>query len=124
MLQNLTIEEQLGVITFLTAEGVILSAIYRQMVNVNYGTVKSVKKWSARFRAGHECLVDVLSPGLIKIVIMDDSIHKVDNLVKSDCHVTLRMLKEKMNISIGIVRIIVHERLRYRKMCTGAEATH
>ena len=54
-LQDSTTEEQRCVIRFLTAEGEKLAAIHRRMVTV-YGekcvSDKSVRKWSARFRAG------------------------------------------------------------------------
>ena len=54
-LQDSTIEEQRCVIRFLTAEGEKPAAIHRRMVTV-YGekcvSDKSVRKWSARFRAG------------------------------------------------------------------------
>ena len=45
-----------------------------------------------------------------------DLIHKVDDLVRSDCHFTLRMLVEKVDVSVGTMWTIVHERLRFRKV--------
>ncbi|GFY52627.1 uncharacterized protein TNIN_354831 [Trichonephila inaurata madagascariensis] len=61
VLQNSTIEEQRSVIQFLTAKGEKLAAIHRWMVTI-YGekcvSDKSVRKWSACFRAGRESVGD------------------------------------------------------------------
>ncbi|GFW88300.1 uncharacterized protein TNCV_820561 [Trichonephila clavipes] len=55
------LQEQQSAIRFLTAEGENLAAIHRRMVTV-YGekcvSDKSVRKWSARFRADLESVVD------------------------------------------------------------------
>ncbi|GFW57286.1 putative transposase [Trichonephila clavipes] len=118
-LQNSTIEEQRSVIRFLTAEGEKLAAIHRWMVTV-YGekcvSDKSVRKWSARFRAGRESVGDDQRPGQVNTVITSDLIDKVDDLVRSDQRVTLRMLALKVDVSYGTVWTIVHDRLRFRKV--------
>ena len=121
-LQNSTIEEQRCVIRFLTAEGEKPAAIHRRVVTV-YGekcvSDKSVRKWSARFRAGRESVGDDPRPGQANIVITSDLIDKVDDLVRSDRRVTLRMLAVKVDVSYGTVWTIVHDRLRYRKVCAA-----
>ncbi|PRD31945.1 UNVERIFIED_CONTAM: hypothetical protein NCL1_21952 [Trichonephila clavipes] len=82
-LQNSTIEEQRNVIRFLTAEGEKPAAIHRRMVTV-YGekcvSDKSVRKWSARFRAGRESVGDNQRPGQANTVITSDLLDKVDDL--------------------------------------------
>ncbi|KAF8763209.1 hypothetical protein HNY73_021413 [Argiope bruennichi] len=50
-------------------------------------------------------------------VITADLIDKVDDLVRSDRRVTLRMLAVKVDVSVGKVWAIVQDRLRYRKVC-------
>ncbi|GFV42290.1 HTH_48 domain-containing protein [Trichonephila clavipes] len=121
-LQYSTIEEQRSVIRFLTAEGEKPAAIYWRMVTV-YGekcvTDKSVRKWSVRFRAGRESVGDDQRPGQANTVIMSDLIDKVDDLVRSDRPVTLRMLPLKVDISYGTVWTIVHDRLQFRKVCAA-----
>ena len=62
---------------------------------------KSVKKRSACFYAGRESLTHDPRPGQANTVITADLIVKVDDLVRRDCHVTLRMLAAKMDASIG-----------------------
>ncbi|GFW54392.1 HTH_48 domain-containing protein [Trichonephila clavipes] len=83
-LQNSTIEEQRSVIRFLTTEGEKQAAIHRQMVTV-YGekcvSDKSIRKWSARFRAGRESVDDDQRPGQANTVITSDLIDEVDDLV-------------------------------------------
>ncbi|GFW12847.1 uncharacterized protein TNCV_3885571 [Trichonephila clavipes] len=78
---------------------------------------KSVRKWSARFRAGRES--GVMTRGQANTVITSDLIDKVDNLVRSDRRVTLRMLALKIDVGYGTVWTIVHDRLRFRKMCAA-----
>ncbi|GFW15321.1 HTH_48 domain-containing protein [Trichonephila clavipes] len=104
-------DEQRSVIRFLTAEGEKSAAIHRRM-----GTVyrekcvsdKSVRKWSARFRAGRESVGDDQRLDQANTVITSDLIDKVDDLVRSDRRVTLRMLVLKMDVSYGTVWTIVH----------------
>ncbi|GFS66024.1 HTH_48 domain-containing protein [Trichonephila clavipes] len=108
-LQNSTIEEQRSVIRFLTVEGEKPAAIHRWMGTV-YGekcvSDKSVRKWSARFRARHESVGDDQRPSQANTVI-----DKVEDLVRSDRLVTLRMLALKVDVSYGTVWTIVHDRL-------------
>ena len=48
-------------------------------------------------------LVDVPGPGQANTVIMVDLTQKVDDLARSVCHVTMRMLAKKVDIRVGIV---------------------
>ncbi|KAF8790989.1 hypothetical protein HNY73_005927 [Argiope bruennichi] len=64
---------------------------------------KSVRKWSARFHACRESLVDDSRPGQANTVITADLVDKVDEVVRSDLRVTLRMLPVKVNVSVGTV---------------------
>ena len=75
-----------------------------------------MKKWSACCRAGYESLVDDPTPGQANTVITVDFIDKMNDLVRSNCHVTLRMLAKNKNVSVGRVWTIIHESLRYRKV--------
>ncbi|XP_015913054.2 histone-lysine N-methyltransferase SETMAR-like [Parasteatoda tepidariorum] len=84
-----------------------------------YVSNKSVRKWSARFRAGRESVGDDPRPGQANTVITSDLINKVDDLVRSDRRLTLRMLAVKVDVSYGTVWTIVHDRLRYRKVCAA-----
>ncbi|GFU50562.1 histone-lysine N-methyltransferase SETMAR [Trichonephila clavipes] len=98
-MQNSTIGEQRSVIRFQTAEGEKPVAINPRMVTL-YGekcvSDKSVRKWSARFRAGRESVDDDQRPGQANTVITSDLIDKVDDLVRRDRLVTLRMLALKV----------------------------
>ncbi|KAF8793611.1 hypothetical protein HNY73_001666 [Argiope bruennichi] len=78
---------------------------------------KSVIKGSAHFLADLESLVGDSRPGQANTVITVDLIDKADEIVRSDRRVTLRMLAVKVDVSFGTVWTIVHERLRYRKVC-------
>lgn len=50
-------------------------------------------------------------------VITADLVDKVDDLVTTDRRVTLQILALKVDVSVGTVWTIVHDRLRYRKVC-------
>ncbi|KAF8785123.1 Protein GVQW3 like protein [Argiope bruennichi] len=79
---------------------------------------KSVRKWSARFRACRESLFDDPRPGqATHVITANPLIDTVDDLVRSDRCVTLRMLVVKVDVSVGTVCTIVYDRLRYRKVC-------
>ncbi|GFW68102.1 hypothetical protein TNCV_1879841 [Trichonephila clavipes] len=79
----------------------------------------SVRKWSARFRVGRESVGDDQRLGQANTVITSDLIDKVDDLVRSDRRVTLRMLALKVDVSYGTVWTIVRDRLRFRKVCAA-----
>ena len=46
-------------------------------------------------------MIDDPRLGQANTVITVDLIHKVDDLVRSDFHVTLRMLTEKVDVRVG-----------------------
>ena len=48
-------------------------------------------------------MVDDSRPDQANTIIMVDLIDKVEDVVRSDCHVTLRMLEEKVDVSVGKV---------------------
>ncbi|XP_035230913.1 nucleoporin NUP188 homolog [Stegodyphus dumicola] len=115
-------------------EGEKPAAIHHQMMTVYREKCdKSVRKWSARFRAARESVGDDPRPGQANTVIMSHLIDKVDDLVRSDRCVTLRMLAVKVDVSYGTLWTIVHDRLRYRKstdsypqdlLCASVEFIH
>ncbi|KAF8778800.1 hypothetical protein HNY73_015489 [Argiope bruennichi] len=63
-----------------------------------------------------ESLVDDPRPGQANTVITVDLIVKVDDLVRSDQRVTLRMFAVEADVSVGTVWTVVRVRLHYRKM--------
>ncbi|GFY73805.1 HTH_48 domain-containing protein [Trichonephila inaurata madagascariensis] len=105
-LQNSTIEEQRSVIRFLTATGEKPAAIHRRMVTV-YGekcvSDKSVRKWSARFRAGRESVGDDQRPGQANTVITSDLIDKVGD------HSLKKQLKGKRFTSDDVLKDTVKD---------------
>ncbi|GFY47097.1 HTH_48 domain-containing protein [Trichonephila inaurata madagascariensis] len=107
---------------FLTAEDEKPAATHRRMVTV-YGekcvSDKSVRKWSASFRADRESVGGDQSPGQVNTVTTSYLIDKVDDLVRSNRRFTLRMLALKVDVSYGTVWTIVHDMLRFRKVCAA-----
>ena len=76
-----------------------------------------MKKLNVSFRAGCESFVDDARQGQSSTVFTVHLILRVDDLVRSDCHVTLRMLVEKRDVNVGIVWTFFYEILLYRKLC-------
>ena len=76
-----------------------------------------MKKCSAHIHVGLKSLVDDPRSGQTNTVIKADLIDNVDDLVRCDYHVILRMLVTKVNVSVRTVWTIIHNKLRYRKVC-------
>ncbi|GFV14031.1 hypothetical protein TNCV_525081 [Trichonephila clavipes] len=74
-------------------------------------------EWDRIMRGRRESVDDDQRPGQANAVIMSDLIDKVDDLERSDRRVTLRMLALKVDVSYGAVWTIVHDRLRFWKVC-------
>ena len=105
---------------FRQLKGAKLASIHSRMVTVykqDCVSDKSVRNWSVRLRAGGDSLVHDPRTGQAHKVITAGPIDKVDDLVRSYRHVSLRMVAVKMDISVGTVLTIVHDRLCYQKVC-------
>ena len=74
-------------------------------------------EWHKRFTSGREEVEDDPKSGWPSTTKTADNIGKVNELVRSDRRLTVRMMAEELNINRESVRIILSEELGMRKMC-------
>ena len=74
-------------------------------------------EWHKRFTSGREEVEDDPKSGRPSTTKTADNIGKVNELVRSDRRLTVRMMAEEQNINRESVRIILSEELGMRKMC-------
>ena len=74
-------------------------------------------EWHKRFNSGLEEVEDDPKSGRPSTTKTADNIGKVNELVRSDRRLTVRMMAEELNINRESVRIILSEELSMRKMC-------
>ena len=93
-----------------------------QMVNAAYGdqalSCSNVFRWYGRFRDGREDIEDDSRSGRPTKCCSDNKVEKILRLLLQNRHLSLRMLANKANIGKDIVRKIVVEDLRKRKICS------
>ena len=102
-------EEQRGVVSFLTAEGVGGTDIHRRMLQV-YGEHCMSLARVKTFREGRVLLADDARSGTPHC-ITNDIVQQVDGLVTQDRRVTVKAIAAEVGLSIGSVHTIMMERL-------------
>lgn len=76
-----------------------------------------VFEWFARFKAGRESTEDDERTGRPRSSRMDENIERVQTLVKQDRRMTIAMIAETLNLSVGSVFTIMTGDLKKRKLC-------
>lgn len=61
-----------------------------------------MRKWSGHLCKGQQCLSDTTGPDQANMGITDKFIKKVNDLARSDQHVTMKMLAVMVGSSIGM----------------------
>jgi len=93
-----------------------------QMVNAAYGNQapsrSNVFRWYGRFRDGQEDVEDDPRSGRPTVCCNDNNVKKISQLLLQNCHLSLRMLADEVNIDEDTVRKIVVEDLRKWKICS------
>ena len=74
-------------------------------------------EWHKRFTSGREDVEDDPKSGRPSTTKTADNIGKVNELVRSDRRLTVRMMVEELNINRESVRTILLEELHMRKVC-------
>jgi len=91
------------------------------MINAAYGDQTlshSCVSWLyGRFRDGWEDLEDDPRSGRPTECRSDDNVEKISQLLLQNCHLSLRMLADEVNIGKDTVRKIVVEDLQKWKIC-------
>jgi len=93
-----------------------------QMVNAAYGNQElsclNVFRWHGRFRDGREDIEDNPRSGQPTECCNDNNVEKISQLLLQNCHLSLRMLADEVNLGKDTVRKIVVEDLRKQKVCS------
>jgi len=93
-----------------------------QVVNASYGeqalSRSNVFRWYGRFRDGQEDTEDDPRSGQPTECRNENNVEKISQLLLQNCHLSLRMLADELNIGKDTVRRIVVEDLRKWKICS------
>ncbi|PSN46055.1 hypothetical protein C0J52_07677, partial [Blattella germanica] len=108
-------KQERGVIRFLAAEGVGGREMYRRMKAVL--SRSSVVEWRKRFLEGRELLEDDARPGQAHRVITPEMSAKVSALVLHNHRITVDEIHRLLGISVGTTHTIMHQHLKFRKIC-------
>ncbi|GFS79447.1 histone-lysine N-methyltransferase SETMAR, partial [Nephila pilipes] len=76
-----------------------------------------VFEWFARFRDGREATDDDERCGRPRSSRTDENVERVQALVRSDRRMTIEMIAESLNMSVGSVFTIMTEDLKKKKLC-------
>ena len=85
------------------------------MVNAAYRdqalSRSNVFRWYGRFRDGLKT-----TPGVVGLQCRNDNVENISQLLLQNCHLSLRMLADEVNIGKDTVRKVVVEDMRKRKI--------
>jgi len=76
-----------------------------------------VFQWYGRFRDGREGIEDDARSGRSTVCRSDNNVEKISQFLLQNCHLSLRMLADEVNIGKDAVRKTVAVDLRKRKIC-------
>ena len=94
--------------------------IHEELVNVEGEqafSISSVKRWIATFKDGEEQILDKPRSGHPCEAVTPKKIAKVEDLVSDNPHISTRELAHEVDISRERLACILHDHLRFRKVC-------
>ncbi len=107
------------VMRFLVNEGVKSAEIYRRLKQ-QFGSEclseTQVFHWCASFRKGREKVENEPHQRRPRTSVNDQNAKAVEKIILEDRRVNIRDIAEELDISVGSVETIIHERLGYRKI--------
>lgn len=117
-LEDSTLVEQRSVIRFLLAEGEKPANIYSRMTKV-YGEScmnrGNFYKWIEQFKNGRTSVTDEHRSGRPVEVSTPSLVTRIDNIIREDRRVTVELIAETVQVSVGTVHNIISDKLKYRK---------
>jgi histone-lysine N-methyltransferase SETMAR len=112
--------EQRCVIKFLVKENVKPAEILRRL-QAQYGeqtmSRATVYEWCEQFREGRELVTNEAHGHIRPTAVTPVNIARVEQVILQNRQVTVRDIAAEVNISVGSVETIIHEHLRFRKVC-------
>jgi hypothetical protein len=76
-----------------------------------------VFEWNRRFLGGREDVEDDERPGSPVTMKTDENGNKMRTLVRNNCRLSIRMIAEELNVDKEVVRKILTENLKMKKVC-------
>jgi [histone H3]-lysine36 N-dimethyltransferase SETMAR len=120
-LEDCTTEEQRSVVRFLHAEGVKTSEIIvrmKKMYGINCLSVKNIYKWVIFFKDGRKSVSDNPRPGCPIVTNTTTMAKEIEKIIFNNRKIKISEISNKVNISYGPVFKIVHENLKFKKICS------
>jgi histone-lysine N-methyltransferase SETMAR len=78
----------------------------------------TVALWFKEFRGGRRSLDDLPRSGRPPTAVTEENIAAVQKLIEEDPHIPVRKMRSILKIGTAALYSIVHDKLRYRKLCT------
>ena len=113
-------EEQRSVIRFLGSEGMNPSEIHRR-IKMQYGdaylSLQQVYDWDRKFKSGVSCVADAAHSGRPHTANTPEMVAGVKRVLRENRHIMLDEVVSELNISHGLSHHIIHNVLRFQKVC-------
>jgi histone-lysine N-methyltransferase SETMAR len=79
---------------------------------------RTVRQWFKEFRDGRRSLKDLPRSGRPPTAVTEENIAAVQKLIEEDPHIPVRKMRSILKIGTAAIQSIVHDTLRFRKLCT------
>ena len=79
---------------------------------------RTVRLWFKQFREGRQSLNDLPRSGRPATAVVEENIAAVQKLIEEDPHIPVRKMRSILKIGTAAILSIVHDKLRFRKLCT------
>ena len=112
--------EQCAVVHFLWAKGLSTKEMHCEMCPMygdNCFSQKTVFNWIQEFNKGSQSIRDQEHPGRPAEVSTETTVQHVEWIIRNDQHVSIDGIAHAVGCSHGTVYIIMHEQLKFRKVC-------
>ena len=120
VLHKCTRAEQHVVVCFLWAKGLPTEEVHREMCPMygdNCFSWKTVFKWIQESDKGRKSIRDRVCPGRSEKVSTEDTVQCVEQIIRNDRRVSIDDVVHAVGCSHGTAYIIMHEQLKFRKVC-------
>ena len=78
---------------------------------------RTVTGWMRKFREGRQSFEDLPRAGRPNEAVNDRNMDTVRNMIKKNPHISVFLLFLNIGVSVGSVETIIHEHLKFRKVC-------
>ena len=120
VLKQSTTEDQLAVVRFLRAKGLLPKEIHKEMIQVYAEHCLSrmaVYNWVEKFENGRTMTNDADRSGRPVEIGTNDNLRKVEELIRENRRVTIDEVAAVIHCSHGQAYAIMHDQLNFQKVC-------